>query len=143
MKRMHWMLPVLAAGVCGAGVAQADVYDVSLNGLSFVYNGQTNMNIDLTINTGDTVRWTWVSGFHNVVSGFPGDPNPGAEFMSGSPTGVAGTVFEFTFNDVGLYGYHCEIHESLGMVSSVNVVPAPGSLALLAPAGLLAARRRR
>lgn len=142
MKRTHWMLPALAA-CWGAGIAQADVYDVMLQGTNFVYNGQMNMAIDLTINTGDTVRWTWVSGFHNVVSGFPEDPNPGAVFMSGAPTGTAGTMFEFTFNDVGLYGYHCEIHESLGMVSSVNVVPAPASLALLAPAGLLAARRRR
>lgn len=135
---MGWSL-----GVIACSIAAGDVYDVTLDGLSFVYNGQTNMNIDLTINTGDTVRWTWVSGFHNVVSGFTDDPNPGALFMSGAPTGAAGTVFEYTFMDTGLYGYHCEVHESLGMVSSVNVVPAPASLGLIAPAGMLALRRRR
>lgn len=142
MKRTQWMLPVLAA-ISNAGVAQADVYDVSLQGMDFVYNGQTNMNIDLTIHTGDTVRWTWVSGFHNVVSGLPSDPDAGDLFSSGGPTGTVGTMFEYTFNDVGLFDYHCQIHASMGMMSQINVVPGPGALALLAPVGLLATRRRR
>lgn len=143
MKRTHWLMPTLAAACSAAGVAHADVYDVALQGMDFVYNGQTNMNIDLTINTGDTVRWTWVSGFHNVVSGLPSDSDAGDLFSSGAPTGTVGTMFEYTFNDVGLFNYHCQIHATLGMMSQVTVVPAPGALALLAPVGLLATRRRR
>lgn len=140
MKRTIWAIASLALA---AGVTHADVYNVTLQGMDFVYNGQANLNIDLTINTGDTVRWTWVSGFHNVASGLPGDPNPGDLFFSGPPTGAVGAVFEFTFNDIGLFDYHCQIHGFMGMVSQINVVPASPSLALLAPVGLLAARRRR
>ena len=100
-----------------------------------MYDGQANMDIDLTILPGDTVRWLWVEGFHNVVSGFPDDPDPGELFFSGPPTGVPGTTFEFTFLDPGIYGYHCHPHESFGMISFVTVLPEPGSLALLAASG--------
>lgn len=123
--------------------AQAETFTVLLDGISFVHDGQTNMDIDLTIDVGDTVRWEWVSGFHNVVSGFTDDPNPGVLFSSGAPTSDPATVFEYTFLDPGVYGYHCEIHEDLGMVSFVTVVPAPGGLGAFAGLGLLAARRRR
>lgn len=140
MSNWIWALAPVAAA---AGLAAADVYNVTLQGMNFVYNGQTNLNIDLTINAGDTVRWTWVSGFHNVVSGLPGDPGAGGLFSSGLPTGTIGTIFEHTFHDLGLFDYHCQIHGSMGMISQVNVVPAPISLSLLAPLGLLATRRRR
>jgi hypothetical protein len=49
----------LLALTLGAGVAAAgDVYNIELVGLNFVYNGQNNTDIDLVINTGDTVVWT-------------------------------------------------------------------------------------
>ncbi len=140
---MNWTIWTLASLALATGVAHADVYNVELEGMAFIYNGQTNTNIDLTIQTGDTVRWTWISGFHNVVSGLPGDGDAGDLFTSGPPTGTVGTVFEHTFTDVGLFDYHCQIHASLGMISQVNVIPSPGSLALLAPVGLFARGRRR
>ena len=72
------------------------------------------------------MRWVWVSELHNVASGFPPEPNGGSLFFSGPPTDVAGTTFEFTFTDPGLYGYHCEVHEAVGMFSSVTVTePVP------------------
>ncbi len=104
--------------------ASAATYEVTLEGLSFVYNGQTDMDIDLTISPGDTVRWVWVSGLHNVASGFPPEPNGGELFFSGEATAVPGTTFEYTFTEPGLYGYHCEIHEDVGMFSSVMVAGA-------------------
>ncbi len=134
----------LLALTLGAGVAAAgDVYNIELVGLNFVYNGQNNTDIDLVINTGDTVVWTWVSGFHNVVSGLASDPDAGSLFSSGSPTGAAGTTFEFTFDDIGVYDYHCQIHADLGMTSRVGVVPTPGATMLGVPGLLLVARRRR
>jgi plastocyanin len=128
----------------GAATSSGETFVVQLDGPSFVYEGMTDMDIALQINVGDTVRWEWVTGFHNVVSGIPGEPGEGTLFHSGDPTGDVGTIFEFTFDETGLYGYHCEIHESIGMVSTVSVVPAPASAALLVPVGLaLASRRRR
>ena len=133
----------LAVALCAGVAAGGDVYNIELDGPDFVYNGQTNMDIDLAINTGDTVVWTWVSGFHNVVWGMPGDGDAGALFDSGDPTGTAGTTLEFTFNDVGVYSYHCEVHAGVGMMSQIRVVPAPGATALLAPAAVLMTRRCR
>ena len=110
---------LLAALALGAP-ALADEYVIELIGAAFVYNGQTNGDIDLTVQPGDSVRWVWVSGFHNVVSGNPGDVDEGEEFHSGDPTSPP---FEFvhTFADPGDFPFHCEIHEGVGMISSLSV----------------------
>lgn len=142
--RTHPIAAAAAAAAVFAGTSAAQTtWDVTIEGMNFVYNGQTNTAIDLVINAGDAVRWTWVSGFHNVVSGLPGDADAGSVFSSGDPTGTPGTVYEFTFNDIGVYDYHCAVHGPGGMVSQVRVVPGPGVGALLLPLGLLGARRRR
>ncbi len=134
---------VAAALACGPCAVHGETYEVTLEGISFWQDGLMNMDIDLTILPGDTVRWLWVDGFHNVVSGFPDDPGTGELFFSGPPTDIPGSIFEFTFLDPGIYGYHCHPHEGFGMISSVTVIPEPGSLALLAAAGLFRKRRRR
>jgi hypothetical protein len=136
---------MLAAIGATTVLASAETYVVELAGRDFLYGGLTNMDIDLTINTGDTVRWEWVSGFHNVVNGFPGDADEDTLFNSGPPTSDTATFFEYTFADDGVFGYHCEVHEASGMISfiTVNAVPAPGTLLALAPAGLMMTRRRR
>jgi len=148
MKQSHKAVGLLALVSimvlpCGLSEAQADIYDVTLEGFWFQYNGQQNMDIDLTIEPGDTVRWTWIEGFHNVVSGFPGGGNEGELFFSGPPTDVPGTTFQFTFLDPGVFGFHCHPHEEFGMVSFVTVVPAPGAMGLFLVGGLLRRSRRR
>lgn len=129
--------------LCTSSGAQADVFEVTLEGLWYSYDGQQNMDIDLTINTGDTVRWLWVEGFHNVVSGFPEDGNPGEIFSSGPPVDDPGLIFEFTFLESGVFGYHCHPHEEFGMISYVTVIPTPGGLGVLVAGGLLWGPRRR
>jgi plastocyanin len=110
----------LTAGAL-ASTAIADTYEVMLDGIDFMYDGNTNMDIDLTIKVGDTVRWIWVGGFHNVVNGFPDDPIQGDLFTSGSPV-FPPMTFEYTFVDPGVVGYHCEVHEGVGMFSFVTVL---------------------
>ncbi|PCI06891.1 hypothetical protein COB72_11250 [bacterium] len=129
-------------GAC-AGLVNAETFVVELDGPSFVYNGFTDMNIELFVAVGDTVRWEWTSGFHNVVNGFPGDPDENTLFNSGAPTSDPLTFFEYTFDDAGVFGYHCEVHEDIGMISFVTVVPAPSTMMALAPVGLMLTRRRR
>ena len=144
MRLKKEMMIGAAALIAGMGsVAHAETFVVMLDGPSFVYDGMTDMDIDLVVNIGDVVRWEWESGFHNVVNGFPGDADEGTLFSSGAPTGDAGTFFEYTFDDEGVFGYHCEVHESIGMISFVTVVPAPASMLALAPVGLMGLRRRR
>ena len=116
-------LCAVAAGVAGlAPVARADVYEVEMALFSFIYNDQENMDIDLTIQPGDTVRWIWISGMHNVVSGMDGDKDAGSEFFSGPPEFAA--VFEHTFDTPGVYPYFCEVHVDFGMQSFVTVEEA-------------------
>src|SRR5512138_1355199 len=137
MRRIHTAAAAGAAALFAAAASAQTTWDVTLEGMNFVYDGQTNAAIDLVIATGDTVRWTWVTGFHNVVSGLPGDADAGSMFSSGAPTGDAGTVFEHTFNDLGVFDYHCGVHGTAGMASQVRVVPGPGVGALLLPLGLI------
>ncbi len=83
---------------------------------------------DLTIQLGDTVRWTWAGGFHNVESGVSGAHD--GNFRSGNPTSANGTIFEFTFDQAFLdanpmpgnvYPYYCVVHEGVGMIASLTI----------------------
>lgn len=121
MRTRRVLATSAAAIVCFAGAATADEFVVELVGASFVYDGQTNLNIDLTVRPGDSVRWVWVSGSHNVVSGNPDDPNEGDQFFSGDPVPPP-AEFVHVFDEPGEYPYHCDVHEFVGMISSLDVV---------------------
>ncbi len=75
---------------------------------------------EVTINPGDTVRWTWSSSGHSTTSGSPGSPN--GIWDSGILN--QGAMFTHTFNSVGSFPYYCTPHGSLGMVGTVTVVSA-------------------
>ncbi|MEM7307639.1 MAG: plastocyanin/azurin family copper-binding protein [Planctomycetota bacterium] len=114
-------------------------------------NAQTTHDIDngpffdfvpanLTIDVGDTVRWVWVGGLHNVESGVGGIPD--GIFSSGGPTPVVGTEFSVTFDQAFLdanpvlgnvYDYYCVIHVSLGQVGTITV----NEPAVVAPYGCI------
>ena len=90
---------------------------------------------DVVIYIGDTVRWTWVSGLHNVESGVGGVHD--GIFRSGNPVSTPGTAFEVTFDQAyvganpvteNTYDYYCAVHFGSGMVGSVQVITCPGDL---------------
>ncbi len=124
-RQNAWLAAVALSAIIAPAAVHAETYEVTLQGISFWCEGMQNMDIELAIEPGDTIRWLWVDGFHNVVSGFPESGNTGELFFSGPPTAVPGTTFEFTFNEPGVYGYHCHPHEELGMISSITVNSAP------------------
>ena len=80
----------------------------------------------LTIEVGDTVRWTNASGgmSHNVA----------ADDGSFRSTTSSGFTFEMTFNSVAEILYHCTIHSTsaasggTAMNGSINVIAASGSV---------------
>ncbi len=92
---------------------QAQVtHDVSASGMSF-----TPANI--TINLGDTVRWTNAGGTHNVngtTTTFAGNPE-----SFGNSLGT-GWVFDHKFTVAGSYDYRCDQHFGGGMTGRVIVV---------------------
>lgn len=64
----------------------------------------------ISIQPGDTVRWTNNSAFvpHTTTSGGPFDPVPGSVWDSGFMS--AGDTYSFVFDSVEEYDYFCEIH---------------------------------
>lgn len=130
MKRMTAAIAIVST-MCFAGATASaqTTHDVNV-GPGFAFSPA-----DITINVGDTVRWTWVSGFHNVESGVGGS-HDGA-FRSGDATSVVGTTYQVTFDSAFLaanpmagdvYNYYCVIHFGGGMVGSVTVIGCPGDL---------------
>ncbi len=79
-------------------------WEVTIQGNDFVDGS-------LTVQKGDTVRWLHRDGTtpHTVTA-------DNGEFDSGTPNmiQVAGLdTFEFTFDAVGNFPYHCEVHPSM------------------------------
>ncbi len=118
MSKRHPFL--LAAGLLALTALAAPVqaqatHNVDLAGFSYT-------PADLTIAEDDTVVWTWVAGFHNVVS-------EDGLFTSGSPV-FPPMSFSITFDaafmnsapaNSNVYNYHCDVHLALGMIGSITV----------------------
>lgn len=83
-------------------LAKAATWDVEVGGTSLVTPYYAPQN--LTIQVGDNVMWTFVSGFHNVTS-----TSGPAAFASGDRVGNSnGSVtYSFIFNLPGTYTYNC------------------------------------
>ncbi len=122
---------LIAVSLLVAAAAQAQTtHDVDLSGFSF-------LPADITIDTGDTVHWIWVSGQHNVESGeiAGGFGVPDGNFISGAPTLVVGTTYDVIFDQAFLdanpmpgdvYPYYCVIHAGVNMAGTITVVdPIP------------------
>ena len=72
---------------------------------------------DITINTGDTVKWDNVDTAAHTVTG--GSPADGPSGVFDSSLLMAGLDYSFTFDDAGNYDYFCMVHP--WMVGSVTV----------------------
>lgn len=80
----------------------------------------------VSINAGDTIKWVWATGGHNVVSGTGGTADN--KFCStnnancgNAPISVAGTMYSFTFATKGSYPYFCKPHVGAGMTGTITV----------------------
>jgi len=83
-------LAITSAGVVMVGAGAANSFSPST----------------VTIRAGQSVTWSWVSGFHSVVS----DSAPKA--FADSPAQASGQ-FIATFATAGMYPYHCGIHGAM------------------------------
>jgi len=83
------------------------IHDISVSNFFFT-------PAQLTINVGDVVRWTNVSGLHSAVA----DDN---SFSSGAVSSSA-WVYEHTFNFVGPNPYYCGQHGGPGGVGMSGVI---------------------
>jgi len=74
----------------------------------------------LSIQVGDTVTWSQVSGSHNVNGSLATFPSNPAGFSSGAVAGGTWT-YSFVFGTAGTYSYQCDPHAGMGMVGTVKV----------------------
>jgi plastocyanin len=74
----------------------------------------------ITVNVGTTVTWVWGTNAvgHNVV------PDNGVTPATSGGLVSAPHDYQFTFNTVGTYAYHCAAHVGAGMTGTVTVVNA-------------------
>jgi plastocyanin len=111
---------LLIFGCAAPPAPEPGVIDVGMPGL--VYDPMV-----VTINQGETVRWTNTDPLpipHTVTSGEPEDANAGSIFDSG--TLLPGQSFSFTFDTPGTYVYFCRFHFVEGMRDAQIIVnPAP------------------
>lgn len=80
----------------------------------------------VTIKVGDTVKWVWGGGGHNVVSGSnatadnkfcsPNDMNCSAAALSN-----AGDTYSHKFTAAGSFPYFCRPHAGAGMTGTITV----------------------
>lgn len=85
-------------------------------------NGRFRFEPDsFEINAGDTVKWVWRAGGHNVKA----SSTPMGSDWSGTPGSNlydSGQEYTYTFDVPGEYDYYCAPHRSAGMVASFTVV---------------------
>lgn len=144
---------ILLIAVClmATASARAAVHDVAVGD-----GGAVFVPDDITIELGDTVRWTWVSGVHDTTSA-AGQ----AESWASATTSTVGFTFDHTFTNVGDFGYYCTVHgfdngdgTGGGMAGVVRVAEAPVpaastwglvamTLVLLTGGTVICVRRRR
>lgn len=108
MTRKLSTFVAMAALFLLAAVAQAVIVPVSIVNNTFD-------PADVTIQPGDTVRWTWVNGFHSTRS----DTGIWSSAESFPPF-----TFDFTFSSVGNFPYYCSQHGAplgVGMSGIVRV----------------------
>lgn len=72
---------------------------------------------EVRVKKGQTVRWVWVQGTHDVVSG--ASCTPDNKFVSGSAQSKG--TFEHTFDAAGTFPYFCNPHCGVGMTGKVIV----------------------
>ncbi len=98
---------------------------VTVRGLKVVnLVGSTFSPVNVTIQQGDTVRWSKpAGGLHNVRES---GGTPDTVFYSGAPTTAAFT-YDKIFNAplLGTYNYRCDVHGNFGMTGTVTVVLPP------------------
>ena len=73
-------------------------------------------NVDLTIDIGDTVKWTWTSSNHTVTS-LPGS----VETFDSGQLMPSGSTYSYTFTLEGANPYYCDFHGASSMSGTITV----------------------
>ena len=95
------------------------VTEVAMEGIAFVPK-------TVTINVGDSVRWTNLEGLpiaHTTTSGDPADGNAGDLWDSGNLS--PGGSFTHQFDEAGEFEYFCIPHQGIAAMRNAKVIVEP------------------
>jgi plastocyanin len=108
-------------GVVTVEASSGTVHEVQQIGLTF-------QPADISVQPGDTVRWTWTGGGHTVTSGSDCTYD---ELYFDAPLNGDDAMFEWTVPDdlAGTLDYFCQPHCGIDMVGTITVdAPCIGDL---------------
>lgn len=71
--------------------------------------GVPSANVSISVEIGDTVRWTWTDEVPHSVTSESGSQE---DFDSGILTG-SGSQFSYTFTEMGVNDYKCDVHSAM------------------------------
>ena len=99
MKKITLLLMALTASIASAQTT----FDLDW------FIGISSTAASITIEPGDTVRWTWTDALPHSVTNESGSQE---DFDSGIETGL-GFQFSYTFTQVGINDYKCDVHSDM------------------------------
>lgn len=95
--------------------ASASIHVVTVANFSFTPN-------TMSVNVGDTIRFTWSSGNHTTTS----VTVPSGAATWDNPMNSNNTVFDYKVTVVGTYSYKCTPHAGNGMVGTFSASGTTG-----------------
>ncbi len=108
--------------------AAASTVTVHVFNFSFSNNPQGQPVVSTTtINMGDTVEWVVDQGTHTTTS------DSSSQEVWNSGTLNLNQTFSHTFNNAGTFTYHCNFHQSIGMVGTIVVNGSSPTISSLSP----------
>jgi plastocyanin len=125
MKKIIFLVLLLIVILSGCSYGAVNNANPSQVGNPAAVSGKSGGNIvnieiknfsfspaEITIKSGDTVKWTNQDEAPHLVAS---DPHPTHTDLPGleSKSLAKGDSYEFTFEKTGTYGYHCHLHPSM------------------------------
>ncbi len=114
MKTKFTFYSTLMFVVLFFNTANATIHTVDVASYSFTPS-------TLSIKSGDTVKWVWVSGSHTTTS----VTIPAGATSWSHPMNSSSQIFEIQLTVAGEYDYHCAIHPTM-MHGVINVSAGSG-----------------
>jgi len=130
------LLRILASALAlialaGSGDAPATAENEKIAAMVTLTDGFTFAPRQVTVHVGETVEWRNLSPFPHTVTDDPAAagqkddatlPRGAAAFGSG--TMQSGETWRMAFAAPGTYRYFCRLHEGIGMIGEITVLPA-------------------
>jgi plastocyanin len=131
------------------GAATRDV-SVGVGGANNFVDAQSGNSIS-NIRVGDTIQWTWISGFHSTTSGSC-SANCTSDGLWDSGEQPTPFTYSRVFSTAGTFPYYCTVHDAAmqgTVIVSAPPPPVPATsrlaagilIAILAAGGALLAAR--